>query len=128
MDVIRGSKSIMCFDSNTKHIREKFMDGNLEAKVQGLEELMVVLGKCCNLEDQLNVYSAKAQALLKELFASLKAQETESNPFFDDFVDKLKEILGQTIFETHQYIYGVDDGLNFLGAQKQLYVVDFHSE
>ena len=50
----------MCFDSNTKDIRDKFVDGNLEAKVQGLEDLMLYLGKCCNLEDQLNVYAAKA--------------------------------------------------------------------
>ena len=46
---MKGSKSYLQFESDTKEIKEKFQSEEFEVKTQGLKELMSVFAKCYDL-------------------------------------------------------------------------------
>ena len=50
---MKGSKSLLSFESDTKDIKDMMENDNLKVKIQGLNQLFTVFGKCYDLADQL---------------------------------------------------------------------------
>lgn len=50
-DVIRGSKSLVLFESNTKDIKEKLSSPDLDQKIEGFHELFEVFSNCFSISD-----------------------------------------------------------------------------
>jgi hypothetical protein len=48
-EAMKGSKSFLQFESDTKEIREKIQSDEFEIKTEGLKELMNVFAKCYDL-------------------------------------------------------------------------------
>ena len=58
-DAIKGSKSYIQFESDTKELRALLESPLLEEKTKGIKDLMTVFGHCYNLADQLLLFSNK---------------------------------------------------------------------
>lgn len=53
IEAMKGSKSLLSFESDTKEIKDMMENDNLKVKIQGLNQLFAVFGKCYDLADQL---------------------------------------------------------------------------
>jgi len=53
IEAMRGSRSLLSFESDTKALKEKMESEDLQSKIEGLDELSGVFGKCYDLADQL---------------------------------------------------------------------------
>lgn len=50
-DAIRGSKSLVLFESNTKEIKEKLSSSDIQEKIDALNELFEVFSNCFSISD-----------------------------------------------------------------------------
>ena len=48
---MKGSKSLLSFEGDTKNIKEMMESDSLKTKVEGLNQLFAIFGKCYDLAD-----------------------------------------------------------------------------
>ena len=53
IEAMKGSRSLLSFESDIKALKEKMESEDLQSKIEGLDELFVVFGQCYDLADQL---------------------------------------------------------------------------
>jgi len=94
-EVVRGSKSLVMFESNTKELRDKLCSPNLDDKIAGFNELFEVFASCFNLSDQLQIFASKCQPLLKAALSGpdFKIAEAQNHERFPEFLRLVRALI-----------------------------------
>ena len=103
IEAMKGSRSLLSFESDTKSLKEKLESEDLQSKIEGLNELAAVFGKCYDLADQLQLFT-KCVPLLRALFSKINNKTVINDSNFPAFIKKLKSFTTSLVFDTQLFV------------------------
>lgn len=99
VEAIKGSQTMLLFESNTRDLKQKLASTELKTKIEGINELQKVLQDCYNFQDQLNVFVTKCPPLIKTMLTSIDVQTVHQDEQFGLFITVLRSFFYFFLFD-----------------------------